>query len=370
MASPAQRKDEILIMGGGPSGLLFAHELLRRRVPVRVIEKRQPRDDDSCPFDGDVRPHGAGQPARGDLSRVSWRYLLLSASAGGAMSADGLLSPPHKISQNDFEQALCELIFSKYSTGPEYRTELEALEQDDQGVTASIRLPDGAVEKSVYPHDGCPIDDLFMNCTKMPGKYWRIYMSEPTGEYFFAPDQQKAYQEVADKLGIGFKVGKPHWQTAWDVRNNIAEKYRNSRLIICGDASHVHSPSGGQDMNGCMQDAFNLGWKLAAVFKGQANDSILDSYEKERKPIGSQISKGAMATHEIVMGFGIPPEERLHLTQESDWEWRTINLVSGLSHNYRDVVNVPVGLTPVPGPQAGERAPRCASPRRAETASV
>lgn len=123
-------------------------------------------------------------------------------------------------------------------------------------------------------------------------------------------------------------------------------------------------------MNGCMQDAFNLGWKLAAVFKGQANDSILDSYEKERKPIGSQISKGAMATHEIVMGFGIPPEERLHLTQESDWEWRTINLVSGLSHNYRDVVNVPVGLTPVPGPQAGERAPRCASPRRAETASV
>lgn len=81
--------------------------------------------------------------------------------------------------------------------------------------------------------------DLFMNCTKMPGKFWRIYMSEPTGEYVFAADQQKAYQEVADKLGIGFKVGKPHWQTAWDVRNNIAETYRNGRMLICGDASHV-----------------------------------------------------------------------------------------------------------------------------------
>jgi regulation of enolase protein 1 (concanavalin A-like superfamily) len=81
--------------------------------------------------------------------------------------------------------------------------------------------------------------DLFMNCTKMPGKFWRIYMSEPTGEYVFAADQQKAYQDVADQLGIGFKVGKPHWQTAWDVRNNIAEKYRNGRMLICGDASHV-----------------------------------------------------------------------------------------------------------------------------------
>lgn len=110
-------------------------------------------------------------------------------------------------------------------------------------------------------------------------------------------------------------------------------------------------------MNGCMQDAFNLGWKLAAVFKGQAKEDILDTYEKERKPIGSQISEGAMATHEVVMGFGIPPEERLHLTQEPGWEWRTINLVSGLSHNYRDVVSLPTGLTAVPGPQPGERAP-------------
>lgn len=80
-----------------------------------------------------------------------------------------------------------------------------------------------------------------MNCTKMPGKFWRIYMSEPTGEYVFAKDQQKAYQEVANQLGIGFTVGKPHWQTAWDVRNNIADSYRNGHMLICGDASHVSS---------------------------------------------------------------------------------------------------------------------------------
>ncbi len=207
--------------------------------------------------------------------------------------------------------------------------------------------------------------DLFMNCTKLPGKYWRIYMSEPTGEYVNAEDKRQAFQEVADRIGIGFKVGEPQWATSWQIRNNIAEKYRNNRMLICGDASHVHSPSGGQGMNGCMQDAFNLGWKLAAVYKGQAPERILDTYEVERKPIGEQISEGAMATHEIVMGFGVEPEDRLHLTKVPGWEERTVNLVSGLSHTYRDVVRLPEGLSAVAGPEAGigPRMPSCFASR-------
>jgi hypothetical protein len=106
-------------------------------------------------------------------------------------------------------------------------------------------------------------------------------------------------------------------------------------------------------------DAFNLGWKLAAVFKGQADDSILDTYERERKPIGEQISNGAMATHHIVMGFGVEPAERLPLTKVPGWEANTIKLVSGLSHNYCDTVQVPGGLKAVASPRAGERAPDC-----------
>lgn len=200
-------------------------------------------------------------------------------------------------------------------------------------------------------------NELFMNVTKMPGRWWRIYMSEPTGEYVFRKDQQQAYQEVADKLGIGFKVGQVEWATAWQVRNHIANRYREKRLIICGDACHVHSPSGGQGMNCCMQDAWNLGWKLAAVYKGQAGESILDSYEKERKPVGEQVSNGAMATHDIVMGFGKPLDGRYALTQVPNWESKSIHLVSGLSHNYRDAVVQPQGIKPVSGPQPGERAP-------------
>lgn len=200
-------------------------------------------------------------------------------------------------------------------------------------------------------------ETLFMNCTKLPGRNWRIYMADATGEFVAMPDKRAAFQEVADRLGIGFTVGEPEWATEWPILNNIATSYRTDRLLICGDASHIHSPSGGQGMNGCMQDAFNLGWKLAAVVSGGAQASVLDSYEAERRPIGEMVTEGAMSTHEIVMGFGIPPEDRFHLTQEPGWEENSIHLVSGLSHHYRDVVRVPAGLDPVAGPVAGERAP-------------
>ncbi|KAL1847763.1 hypothetical protein Plec18170_008424 [Paecilomyces lecythidis] len=405
---------EILIVGGGPTGLLLAYELLRRQVPVRIIEKRQGPSHTTRAMTLHARTlemlDHMGMAHR--LEEVCLEcpgnlYHFPGLSDDQCPRTDYRVLPTrypfyYKISQENVELVLREHLFANYSINPEYRTELVALEQDThESVKATIRHPDGSIEKATYPYViGCDgvhsfvrnaagikfegetvavmsmMDvelsnvtfddrwmnyyfnkDLFMNCTKMPGKYWRIYMSEPSGHYVFDKNPQKAYQEVADKLGIGFKVGKPDWVTAWDVRNHMAERYRAGRLIICGDASHVHSPSGGQGMNCTMQDAFNLGWKLAAVFKGEADDSVLNTYEKERKPIGSQVTEGALATHHIVMGFGVEPKDRLYLTEEPGWEARTIKLVSGLSHNYCDVTVLPEGLTPVSGPKPGERAP-------------
>ncbi|MDF2640554.1 MAG: Pentachlorophenol monooxygenase [Novosphingobium lindaniclasticum] len=405
--------NEVLIVGGGPTGLIMAHELLRRRVPVRVIEKRQGPSHTTRAMTIHARSmemfEHIGLAHR--LEEVCLEcpgniYHFPHLSEEEQPRTDYRVLPTrfpfyYKINQNDFEQVLREHLFAQYSLRPEYQTELTGLVDRGDVVEATIQLPNGSSEQIAYPWVvGCdgvrsfvrdaagiafvgeevavmsmmdvPLTnvtfddtwmnyyfnkDLFMNCTKLPGKYWRIYMSEPTGEYVYAKNQRQAFQDVADKLGIGFTVGEPEWVTAWQIRNNIAERYRTGRMLICGDASHVHSPSGGQGMNGCMQDAFNLGWKLAAIWNGAAEESILDSYERERKPIGEQISEGAMATHEIVMGFGIEPQDRLHYTREPGWEAKTINLVSGLSHNYVAVTQSPDGITAVAGPNPGERAP-------------
>ncbi len=404
---------KVLIVGAGPTGLILAHELLRRRVPVRLVEKRQGPSHTTramtvharsmemfehigtahrleevcleCPGNIYHFPHlPEDQQPRTDYRTLPTRFPFY-----------------YKINQNDFEQVLRENLVAQYSMVPEYRTEVTAIEQTAERVRVEITSPDGTVGEEFYPwvvgcdgvrsfvREAAGIEfvgervaamammdvelgdvnfddrwmnyffnrDLFLNCTKLPGRNWRIYMSEPEGDYVYADDKRAAFQEVADRIGVGFTVGEPEWATSWEILNNVAERYRNERLLICGDASHVHSPSGGQGMNGCMQDAFNLGWKLAAVCSGRADSAILDTYEQERKPIGEQVSRGAMATHEIVMGFGIEPEERFELTQAPNWEHDTIRLVSGLAHTYRDVVRLPTELTPVPGPRPGDRAP-------------
>ena len=152
------------------------------------------------------------------------------------------------------------------------------------------------VEIEAFPYDGSWVNyfisrDLFMLVTRLPGRYWRVYLSD-AGAMTEAGNPRQSFQQVADQMGIGMKIGEPQWATQWEILNNIAARYREGRVLLCGDASHVHSPAGGQGMNGCMQDAFNLGWKLAAVVNGFAEPRILDTYERERRPIGEQITAG------------------------------------------------------------------------------
>jgi NADPH-dependent dioxygenase len=306
----------------------------------------------------------------------------------------------YKINQNDFERVLREHLLSHYGIVPEYGREFQDLHQDERGVTlAAIDHATGASEdircswvigsdgahSRVRDRTGIPFvgqqvgvmammdveledvafDDswvnyfigeaMFMLVTRLPGRLWRVYLSD-AGAMTRADDPRESFQAVADRLGIGMRIGEPHWATTWDILNSQAERYREGRVFLCGDASHVHSPAGGQGMNGCMQDAFNLCWKLAAVIDDAAPDSLLDTYEMERRPIGAQITAGAKATHDIVMAFGKGLEDRIAVTRQPDWQQHTVELISGLAHNYRDTATSS-GAAPVPGPQAGDRAP-------------
>jgi hypothetical protein len=94
---------------------------------------------------------------------------------------------------------------------------------------------------------------------------------------------------VADRTGRNdIRVHSVHWASAYTMNARLADRYRVGRVFLIGDAAHTHPPTGGQGLNTSVQDAYNLGWKLAAVIAG-ARDALLDSYEEERRPIAASM---------------------------------------------------------------------------------
>lgn len=94
---------------------------------------------------------------------------------------------------------------------------------------------------------------------------------------------------IKQRTSLQFQIKAMRWQSHFWIHERIAEKYKENRIFIAGDAAHVHSPAGGQGMNTGIQDAYNLAWKLAYVIKGKAPTSLLESYEIERKPIAHEV---------------------------------------------------------------------------------
>lgn len=95
-------------------------------------------------------------------------------------------------------------------------------------------------------------------------------------------------QRAVDRMGVQVKIKGAEWLTPFHVNDRQASHYRMGNVFLAGDASHIHSPVGGQGMNTGIQDAANLAWKLAAVARG-ASDTLLDSYEEERGEVGKAL---------------------------------------------------------------------------------
>ena len=96
-------------------------------------------------------------------------------------------------------------------------------------------------------------------------------------------------QRLRALAGSDFGVHSPRWITRFGDATRLAERYRAGRVLLAGDAAHVHPPIGGQGLNLGIQDAFNLGWKLAAEVNGWAPDGLLDSYQTERHPVAADV---------------------------------------------------------------------------------
>jgi hypothetical protein len=122
---------------------------------------------------------------------------------------------------------------------------------------------------------------------------WRMAGMRPTVPSANEHEQEALEPSLADlqAIAVAFTGGSlrlrdPVWLTYFRLHHRHATRYRAGRVFLAGDAAHVHSPAGAQGMNTGIQDAWNLGWKLALVSKGVADEALLDSYEAERRPVG------------------------------------------------------------------------------------
>ncbi|MFI5608718.1 FAD-dependent monooxygenase [Amycolatopsis sp. NPDC051903] len=129
-----------------------------------------------------------------------------------------------------------------------------------------------------------------------PGRHTRIHTVEFTPPHDDGPvTQQELQASLRRTTGTDITVTKVHQATRYSDTTRQATTYRKGHVLLAGDAAHVHSPAGGQGLNVGLGDAVNLGWKLALVATGNAPETLLDTYTRERHPIGAWAQRWSMA---------------------------------------------------------------------------
>lgn len=125
-------------------------------------------------------------------------------------------------------------------------------------------------------------------------------------------------QELRAIAGTDFGVHSPRWLSRFGDATRLAERYRVGRVLLAGDAAHIHPPIGGQGLNLGVQDAFNLGWKLAALVSGWAPGPLLDTYQAERRPVAEDVLDNTRAQLELLSPEPGPRAVRKLLTELMD----------------------------------------------------
>jgi 2-polyprenyl-6-methoxyphenol hydroxylase-like FAD-dependent oxidoreductase len=127
----------------------------------------------------------------------------------------------------------------------------------------------------------------------------RLREQAPLSEPVTLDEIRDAFRRIA---GEDFGMNEMRWSSRFLSERRQARHYRSGRAFLAGDAAHVHSPLGGQGMNTGLGDAMNLGWKLAAASRGTAPPWLLDTYEKERHPVGAGVLRLTDAFNQLVLG--------------------------------------------------------------------
>jgi 2-polyprenyl-6-methoxyphenol hydroxylase-like FAD-dependent oxidoreductase len=172
------------------------------------------------------------------------------------------------------------------------------------GWDPSITYLIAEAEMTDEPPSGIRRDERGINAIgKMEdGKRVRAVLNEPHVAQSDAPTVDDLRKALVAVYGTDFGVHDVTWISRFSDMARQAASYRERRVLLAGDAAHVHAPTGGQGLNIGVQDAVNLGWKLAQVIKGTSPESLLDTYQAERHPIGARVLKLTMAQTALMRG--------------------------------------------------------------------
>ena len=374
LRSPASGADgapsvfDVIIAGCGPTGAMLAAELRLHDVRVLVLEKEtEPvsfvrvvglhiRTIELMAMRGLLErllQHGRRRPAGGFFAAIA-KPAPESLDSAYAY----LLGIPQPVIVHLLEEHAIEL-------GAQVRRgcAVTDVEQDDEGVT--IELADGEQLRSRYlvgcdggrstvrtllgvgfPGEpsradtlmgemevGVPQEEIAAKVTEVcqtdkrfsvgpfgGGVYRVVVPVAGVSDRTEPPTLEDFRRQLRTIAGTDFGVHSPRWMSRFGDATRLAERYRVGRVLLAGDAAHVHPPIGGQGLNLGVQDAFNLGWKLAAQIRGWAPETLLDTYQAERHPVAEDVLDNTRAQMELLSTEPGPQAVRRLLTELMDFD--------------------------------------------------
>ncbi|MGI5175915.1 FAD-dependent oxidoreductase [Dactylosporangium sp. CA-152071] len=418
---PAAGEADALVVGAGPVGLMAAHELLRRGIAVRLV--------DAASGPATTSRAAVIHPRTIEILDQLGLYEEFNARAvqgrGIAFDADGRqlasMDPSFTGHATRFnrmwllDQAITERLLrsavERLGGRVEWGVRLTGVERDAGTVRATLDH-DGRVEETTAPWlVGCdgghstvreqlgvvlkgestetwliadaeidfarPVEHDRIRWIRADGasmmlfplvgeRRWRLL---DTVDVDYGGDDDAVAERFARKLSRGLgteaRVERPTWVSVFTIQQRAAPVMQSDRCFLAGDAAHVHSPASGQGLNTGVQDAFNLAWKLAAVIRGLAGPSLLDTYSAERVPVGKALLRSTRTATELVELRNAVIDEHLPAVFEVANAWPPIfqalnrslfGAMSGLGIAYRtSPLTVPDTDTLRPGPAPGER---------------